>query len=177
MNPQQCFDIPFLLMKHTCTTETLTLNQQVHTAIYHSRSNRQSVMKIQYSMRMPWVQYTRSVLYFSLIWRKPLLHHQLYMIGSCILEHRSNYYFDIVTSVGIPASSIYMSHIICIFPIDGNHINTKTKPTMPQPWNHHLHAANPLMSVSHTLSSYRHTSRGNMLTQKSPTNLSMAYTT
>ena len=30
-------------------------------------------------------------------------------------------------SMGMPASSIYMSHIICISPIDGNHINTKTK--------------------------------------------------
>ena len=49
------------------------------------------------------------------------------MIGSCILEHRSNYSFDIVTSMGIPTSSIYMSHIICISPIDGNNINTKTK--------------------------------------------------
>jgi len=49
------------------------------------------------------------------------------MFGSCILEHRSNYSFDIVTIMGMPASSIYMSHIICISPIDGNHINTKTK--------------------------------------------------
>ena len=64
---------------------------------------------------------------FSLTLRQPLLYHQLYMIGSCILEHRSNYYFDIVTSIGMPALSIYMSHIICISPIDGNHINTKTK--------------------------------------------------
>ena len=53
--------------------------------------------------------------------------HQLYMIGSCILDHISNYSFDIVTSMGMPASSIYMSHIICISPIDGNHINIKTK--------------------------------------------------
>ena len=30
-------------------------------------------------------------------------------------------------SMGIPVSSIYMSHMICISPIDGNHINTKTK--------------------------------------------------
>ena len=29
--------------------------------------------------------------------------------------------------MGIPTSSIYMSHIICISPIDGNHINKKTK--------------------------------------------------
>ena len=49
------------------------------------------------------------------------------MIGSCILEHRSNGSFDIVMSMGMPASSIYMSDIICISPIDGNHINTKTK--------------------------------------------------
>ena len=35
--------------------------------------------------------------------------------------------FDIVTSMGIPDSSIYTSHIIYISPLDGNHINTKTK--------------------------------------------------
>ena len=51
----------------------------------------------------------------------------LYMIGSCIIEHRSHYSFDIVMSMGIPTLSIYMSHIICTSPIDGNHINTKTK--------------------------------------------------
>ena len=55
------------------------------------------------------------------------MYHQLYMTGSCIIEHRSHYSFDIVTSMGMPASSIYMSHIICISLIDGNHINTKTK--------------------------------------------------
>ena len=27
----------------------------------------------------------------------------------------------------MPTSSIYVSHIICISPIDGNHINTETK--------------------------------------------------
>ena len=64
---------------------------------------------------------------FSLILRQPLLYHQLYMVVSCISEHRSNYSFDIVTSMGMPASSIYMLHIIYISPIDGNHINTKTK--------------------------------------------------
>src|SRR5882757_3230918 len=55
------------------------------------------------------------------------------MIGSCVLEHRSNDSFDIVTSMEMPASSIYMSHIYCISPIDGNQINTKPKATMPQP--------------------------------------------
>ena len=55
------------------------------------------------------------------------MYHQLYMIGSCIIEHRSHYYFDIVMSMGMLTSSIYMSHIICSSPIDGNHINTKTK--------------------------------------------------
>ena len=66
------------------------------------------------------------------------------MVDSCILEHRSNYSFDIVTSMGIPASSIYMSHIICISPIDGNHINTKTK-------SHHAPSpeAPPLYSESY----------------------------
>ena len=64
---------------------------------------------------------------FSLTLRQPLLYHQLYMIGSCILENRSNYSSDIVMSKGMLASSTYMSHIICISPIYGNHINTKTK--------------------------------------------------
>ena len=44
--PQQCFDIPLWLMQHTCTTETLTLNQWVHTAMYHSISSRPLVIKI-----------------------------------------------------------------------------------------------------------------------------------
>ena len=81
---------------------------------------------------------------FSLTLRQPSLYHQLYMIGSCILEHRSNYSFDIVTSMGMPASSIYMSHIHCISPIDGNQINTKTK-------SHHALAseAPPLHSKSY----------------------------
>ena len=72
------------------------------------------------------------------------MYHQFYMIGSYIIEHRSHYYFDIVTSMGMPTSSIYMSHIICISPIDGNHINTKTK-------SHHAPApeAPPLRSKSY----------------------------
>ena len=72
------------------------------------------------------------------------MYHHLYMISSCILEHISNYSFDIVTSMGMPASSVYMSHIICISPIDGNHINTKTK-------THHAqaHEAAPLCSKSY----------------------------
>ena len=66
------------------------------------------------------------------------------MIGSCILEHRSNDSFDIVMSMGMPASSIYMSCIYCISPIDGNQINTKTK-------SHHAPAleAPPLHSKSY----------------------------
>ena len=47
-------------------------------------------------------------------------------------------------SMGMPVSSIYMSHIICISPIDGNHINIKTK-------RHHAPApeAPPLRSKSY----------------------------
>ena len=80
-------------------------------------------------MRMPWVQYTSSSYQYCIQphIEAPTMYHQFYMIDSCILEHRSNYSFDIVTSMGMPASSIYMSHIYCISPIDGNHINTKTK--------------------------------------------------
>ena len=48
---------------------------------------------------------------------------------------------------------------------------------MPQPRKHHLSIANPMMSIGHMLSSYPHTSGGNILTQKSPTQLLMAYTT
>ena len=74
------------------------------------------------------------------------MYHQLYMIGSCIIEHRSNYSFYIFMSMGMPTSSIYMSHIICISPIDGNHFNT-TK-------SHHALAleAPPLHSKSYDVS-------------------------
>ena len=69
------------------------------------------------------------------------------MIDSCILEHRSNDSFDIVTSMGMATMySIYISHIYCISPIDGNQINTKTK-------SHHAPApapeAPPLYSKSY----------------------------
>ena len=96
------------------------------------------------------------------------MYHRFYMIDSCIIEFRSHYSFDIVTSMGMPPSSIYMSHIICISPIDGNHINTKTKshhvlnqeaPPLPK---------DPMMFVGHTMSSYPHTSGDNLLTQKIP---------
>ena len=78
---------------------------------------------------MPWFQCNSSSYQYCI---QPhieaiIMYHQLYMIDSCILEHISNYSFDIVTRMGMPASSIYMSHIIFISPIDGNHINTKTK--------------------------------------------------
>ena len=121
-NPQQCFYIDLWLMQHTCTTKTLTLHQWVHIAMYHSRFSRWSVMKIYHSMRMPWVKCSISSDQYCI---QPhieatTMHHQLYMINSCILEHRSNYSFDIVMSMGIPTSSIYMSHIICISPIVGN---------------------------------------------------------
>ena len=96
------------------------------------------------------------------------MYHQLYMIGSCIIKHRSHYSFDIVMSMGMPTSSIYMSDMICISPIDGNHINTKTK-------SHHAPAQeapplleNPMMFVGHTMSSCPRTSGGNLLTQKIP---------
>src|SRR5713226_5262200 len=80
-------------------------------------------------MRMSWVQCSSSSDQYCIQphIEAPTMYHQLYMINSCILEHISNYSFDIVMSMGMPTSSIYMSHIICISPIDGNHINTKTK--------------------------------------------------
>ena len=97
-------------------------------------------------MRIPWVQCSSSSNQYCI---QPLseattMYNQLYMIGSCILEHRSNYSFDIVTSMGMRSLSIYMSHIICISPIDGNHINTKNK-------SHHAPApeAPPLHSKSY----------------------------
>ena len=51
---------------------------------------------------------------------------------------------EIVTSMGMLAMSIYMSHIYCISPIDGNQINMKTK-------SHHAPApeAPPLHSKSY----------------------------
>ena len=80
-------------------------------------------------MIMPWVECNSSSDQYCIhpLIEATAMYHHLYMIDSCILEHRSNYSFDIVTSMGMPASSIYMSHIICISPIDGNHINTKAK--------------------------------------------------
>ena len=59
--------------------------------------------------------------------KETTMYHQLYMISSCIIKHISHYSFNIVMSMGMPTSSIYMSHIICILPINGNHINAKTK--------------------------------------------------
>ena len=97
-------------------------------------------------MRMPWVQCSSSSYQYCIqpLSEETTMYHQLYIIDCCIIKHRSHYSFDIVTSMGIPASSIYMSHIICITPIDGNHINTKTK-------IHHSPAAEapPLRSKSY----------------------------
>ena len=80
-------------------------------------------------MRMPWVQCSSSLgqYYIQPLIEATTMYHKLYMIDSYIIEHRSHYSFDIVTSMGMPVSSIYMPHIICMSPIDGNHINTKTK--------------------------------------------------
>ena len=78
-------------------------------------------------MRIPWVASSSKKYCMQPLSEATTMYHQLYMIGSCIIELRSHYSFDIITSMGMPASSIYMSHIICISPIDGNHINTKTK--------------------------------------------------
>ena len=121
-------------------------------------------------MRIPWVQCSSSSNQYCIhpLIEATTMYHQLYMIDSCIIEHRSHYSFDIVTSMGMPALSIYMSHIYCISPIDGNHINTKTKATMSQPRKHHLSPENPMMSIGHTMSSCPHTSRGNRLAQKIP---------
>ena len=96
------------------------------------------------------------------------MYHQLYMIGSCILEHRSHYYFDIVMSMDIPTSSIYMSHMIFILYIDENHINTKTKSDHAPAQKHHLSTANPMIFVGHMMSSHPQTSRDNLLTKKFP---------
>ena len=80
-------------------------------------------------MRIPWVQCNSSSYQYCIqpLIEETTMYHQLYMIVSCILEHRSHYSFDIVMSMGMPTSFIYMSHIIFISPIDGNHINTKNK--------------------------------------------------
>ena len=78
-------------------------------------------------MRMPRVQCTISVLYSASHWGNHYCNISCIWSTLVFLEHRSNYSFDIVTSMGMPASSIYMSQIICISPIYVNHINTKTK--------------------------------------------------
>ena len=80
-------------------------------------------------MRIVWVQYISSSDQYCIqpLIEETTMYHQLYMIDSCIIEHRSYYYFDIVMSMGMLASCIYMSHIICISSIDGNHINKKNK--------------------------------------------------
>ena len=107
-----------------------------------------------------------------------MLYHQLSMIGSCILKHRSNYSFDIVMSMGMPTSAIYMSHIICISRIDKNHINTKTK-------SHHTPApeAPPLCKKCYDVRRPydeilpSHIRRQYVNPKKSLTQLYMAYTT
>ena len=81
-------------------------------------------------MIIPWVRYSSSLDQYCIqpLIEETTMYHELYMIGSCIIEHRSHYSFEIVTSMGLPSLSIlYMSHIICISPIEWNHINTKTK--------------------------------------------------
>ena len=59
--------------------------------------------------------------------------------------------------------TLFVSH-----PFMGTILIQKQKATMPQPQKHHLSAANPMMSVGHTMSSCPHTSGGNLLTQKIP---------
>ena len=119
-------------------------------------------------MKIPWVQCTSSSYKYCI---QPhieaiIMYHQLYMIDSYIIEHKSHYSFDIIMSMGIPTSSIYMSHIIYISPIDENHINTKTKSHHAPQGSTTSPLENPMMFVFHTMSSYPHTSRGNLLTQK-----------
>ena len=96
------------------------------------------------------------------------MYHKLYMVGSCVIEHRSHYSFDIIKSTGMPALSIYMSHIFVSHPLMGTILIQKSKSTMPEPMKHHLSAENPMMSVGHRMSSCPHTLGGNLLTQKIP---------
>ena len=63
----------------------------------------------------------------------------------------------------------YTCHTLIVsHPLMGTILIQKPKSTMPQPRKHHLSPENPMMSISHTMSSYPHTSRGNLLTQKIP---------
>ena len=80
-------------------------------------------------MRIPWVQCISSLDQYCI---HPLI--EATIIVTTIVHDRLLYYRSYITLFfshryehGMPASSIYMSHIICISPIDGNHINTKTK--------------------------------------------------
>ena len=104
------------------TTEILTPCHGIYPSMYTSIFNRASVMKILHSKRMP--------LFLCISWSKGYLashwsHHYVtlfwyLLISSHILEPWSHYLFNIVMSMDMPASSIYMSHILCISPIYGN---------------------------------------------------------
>ena len=90
------------------------------------------------------------------------------MIDSCILEHRSNYYFDLSQAWGFPpcpytCHTLFVSHSLM-----GTILIKKPKATMPQPRKHHLSLENPMMSIGHKMSSFPHTLGRNMLTQKIP---------
>ena len=96
------------------------------------------------------------------------MYHQLYMTGSCILEHRSNYSFDIIKSMGILARPYTCHTLFVSHRLVGTILIQKPKATMPQPRKHHLSIANPMISIGHMMRSCPHTSGGNMLTQKIP---------
>ena len=83
--------------------------------------------------------------------------------------------FDIIMSLGITASSIICHTFFVSHPLLGTNINTKTKihhglneeSTLLHRSLQSLHYPHDLMiSVSHTMQFYPHTSGGNLLTQK-----------
>ena len=121
-------------------------------------------------MRIPWVQCSSPLDQYCI---QPhieatTMYHQLYMISSCILEHRSNYFLTLLRAWGFlphpyTCHTLFVSH-----PLMGTILIQKQKATMPHPRKHHLSIENPMMFVSHMMRSYPHTLGGNFLTQKIP---------
>ena len=95
-----------------------TTDAQLNLDVYISRSNIASVVMILHSMRMPLFLCINSSyhhLYSTSHWGHHYVSPVVYvLINSHYLSLDPHYlFFDIVTSMGMPASSIYMSEIIC----------------------------------------------------------------
>ena len=134
-------------------------------------------MKIQHSMRMPWVQCTRSVLYLAS--HRGNQHCNIICIRPALVFQSIDQMILLTLSRAweCPPRPYTCHTFIVSHPLMGTKLIQKPKSTMPQPQKHHLYTANPMMSIGHTLISCPHTSGRNLFTRKYPTQLSMAYTT